>query len=372
MWLYVPSVCSPGSEASTSALRSPARLAAFATWNGKRTAPRFWSRAWATHSWLRRLSGLTLPHSTAVAGVESWISSLRALPASPTASPDPGEDLPTEKRGGFVLGHVARIIGELGAPLVFMENVADWIAGGFFRDFGERLFRLGYRIPPPLLVTARQVGAPHLRERAFVLVYRDGHGLRELRRRGLHSERPAGGFTDDGGAELGDAARGGCGVVGHAALAGRGGHVDGDGVDVGDAHGERSHGRANRIEVGRQAAAPSADRRGTVPGTSRARLPLAESRELSGPQRHDEGGAAPELCRALFPPGPDATDEWRRIVIEYPDLAPAVEPGFCVLVDGVAYVVDASRAPQLRATGNGVVPLAAGIAFDFLLSEIGL
>lgn len=277
-----------------------------------------------------------------------------------------------DERGGFVLGHVARIIGELGAPLVFMENVADWIAGGFFRDFGERLFRLGYRIPPPLLVTARQVGAPHLRERAFVLVYRDGHGLRELRRRGLHSERPAGGFTDDGGAELGDAARGGCGVVGHAALAGRGGHVDGDGVDVGDAHGERSHGRANRIEVGRQAAAPSADRRGTVPGTSRARLPLAESRELSGPQRHDEGGAAPELCRALFPPGPDATDEWRRIVIEYPDLAPAVEPGFCVLVDGVAYVVDASRAPQLRATGNGVVPLAAGIAFDFLLSEIGL
>lgn len=44
-----------------------------------------WSRAWKRDSWLRRLSGLTLPPSTLDHLAASWIASLRATPASPTA-----------------------------------------------------------------------------------------------------------------------------------------------------------------------------------------------------------------------------------------------------------------------------------------------
>lgn len=47
--------------------------------------PQHWLRAWKKTDSIRRLSGLTLPHSTACDGVASWICSLRARPANPTA-----------------------------------------------------------------------------------------------------------------------------------------------------------------------------------------------------------------------------------------------------------------------------------------------
>ena len=47
--------------------------------------PQHWSREWAKGSWLRLLSGTTLPPSTADAGVDAWISSLRATRASLSA-----------------------------------------------------------------------------------------------------------------------------------------------------------------------------------------------------------------------------------------------------------------------------------------------
>lgn len=47
-----------------------------------------WSLAWKKGSWLRLLSGTTLPPSTADAGLESWISSLRDTRASRSVSQD--------------------------------------------------------------------------------------------------------------------------------------------------------------------------------------------------------------------------------------------------------------------------------------------
>ena len=55
-----------------------------------------------------------------------------------------------------------------------------------------------------------------------------------------------------------------------------------------------------------------------------------------------------------------------------PNLAPAIEPGLCLLVDGTPMVLDASRRNQLRAAGNGCVPLAASLAFVILAGEAGL
>ena len=57
-----------------------------------------WPRAWKRATWLRRLSGLTLPRSTLEHGAASFIASLRAIPASPTALLESGS-VPTMTAG---------------------------------------------------------------------------------------------------------------------------------------------------------------------------------------------------------------------------------------------------------------------------------
>jgi DNA (cytosine-5)-methyltransferase 1 len=101
-----------------------------------------------------------------------------------------------------------------------------------------------------------------------------------------------------------------------------------------------------------------------------ARREIAESPELRGSRGRAEGRATRELC-GPFAPGP--TDpRWGDIIREFPWLAPATEPGVCLLADGLTVVVDESRRHQLRATGNGAVPLAAAVAFSVLAREAGL
>jgi len=96
VWLYVPTTSpssrsAPGAEASTSDSDSPsAMLARSVTWSGKLSLPRVWSRRWAKVSWMTRLSGVTLPPSTACRGVASWIASCRAGRARPTRWPAAG------------------------------------------------------------------------------------------------------------------------------------------------------------------------------------------------------------------------------------------------------------------------------------------
>jgi hypothetical protein len=91
MWLHVPGIasnCAPGSAGSGSASTSPnLQAAASLTWRGKHLQQPAWSRAWKRATWLRRLSGLTLPPSTLEHGAERWIASCQATRASRTASP---------------------------------------------------------------------------------------------------------------------------------------------------------------------------------------------------------------------------------------------------------------------------------------------
>ena len=68
--------------------------------------------------------------------------------------------------------HVARIVGEVGPPFVFLENVAHHLRLGFPEVAGD-LVGLGYRLAAGLF-TAAEVGAPHRRERLFILAHREG------------------------------------------------------------------------------------------------------------------------------------------------------------------------------------------------------
>ena len=111
-WLYLPETCFPSapvSEALNSASLSPLQAgerlhAASATWRGKHQPPQVWSRRWRQGGFIRLLSGLTLPHSTADAGVDAWISLLAAIRARTTATPEGalGQMAPVSSHQRFV------------------------------------------------------------------------------------------------------------------------------------------------------------------------------------------------------------------------------------------------------------------------------
>ncbi|MCA3642504.1 MAG: DNA cytosine methyltransferase, partial [Methylobacterium sp.] len=67
--------------------------------------------------------------------------------------------------------HVARIIGEIKPPFVFLENVAHHLRLGF-PEVASGLVGMGYRLAAGLF-TAAEVGAPHKHERLFILAIRE-------------------------------------------------------------------------------------------------------------------------------------------------------------------------------------------------------
>jgi len=92
-----------------------------------------------------------------------------------------------------------------------------------------------------------------------------------------------------------------------------------------------------------------------------------------------DGRTEQESCRPtsefrdgeLFAPGP-SDPRWGAIVAARPWLAPATKSGVRVLADGAPAPLDASRRDQLRAVGNGAVPLCASLAFVILAREAGM
>lgn len=68
--------------------------------------------------------------------------------------------------------HIARIVREIKPPVCFFENVGGHLRLGF-EQVHDDLQRMGYRVKAGLF-TAAEVGAPHKRERLFILAYREG------------------------------------------------------------------------------------------------------------------------------------------------------------------------------------------------------
>lgn len=91
MWILpdsMYSVSAPVSEDSTLELsRRCLRLEQSVTWRGKLSAASTWLKRWRRLSWIKRLCGRILPHSTAQLGVDEWISSLGESRASRIALP---------------------------------------------------------------------------------------------------------------------------------------------------------------------------------------------------------------------------------------------------------------------------------------------
>ncbi|CAJ5291607.1 gp67 [Burkholderia pseudomallei] len=326
------------------------------------------------------------------------------------------------KRSGLFF-RVADIADDCGAWLLVLENVSGIIsatASVADETEGELAERAASRVVGELAdrgwdaewthLRASDVGGSHQRERWFCIAWRMGDARLqhvELQQRRVWPKHPSAGDhmgnagrkcdganepiavaecrrASDAGVScscMADAARDGW-CEGRSESARQFGRSDvaEHGGAVGNA--ERPERRAFSV-CGR-----SGDTRqdGERQATGRARVgnaPLGDANEQRKQQSDYEVGAESRersrdgACRAgggfldLFAPGP-IDDRWPRIIANRPDLAPAIEPGVRMLVDGVAYVVDESRNHQLRQVGNGVVPLQAAVAIVTLARRAGL
>ena len=319
MWLVVPG-CSPSpqeQEDSTSVsgwlFEALERSATLRT-NSRHA--RSWRLAWRKERWIQRLCGRTPTPSTATRGVERWISSLRDIPASHSASPANDSD--------------SRIPATSGPPSFgsSMRCVHEESSLRFVGLVLPDLRRAGYGNAEAILAPASAVGAPHKRKRLFAVA--DAQSGQWCQQRGL-SPGPAGGS-----APLVDVVGTRWTPTGERRWQHAGAEPEaGGGAGLGDAHGgERSGGQAGRYRAER-------------------------GEGLSG--RRGRAGMD-------WPPGPDDTGGWSRVDERFWPALP--EPALRRVADGVARGMDLSRSDRLRIAGNGVVPQQAALAISILLEQM--
>jgi DNA (cytosine-5)-methyltransferase 1 len=238
----------------------------------------------------------------------------------------PCQDISVAGRGAGIGGErsglwseFARLIGELRPRYVLVENVAALLGRGMGVVLGD-LSALGYDAEWQI-ISAADMGAPHRRERVWIVAYPGGEGRREVVR-GAHGDEGAHGpqhlqlaCGDGAQRDVADAARLQSGRSEQRAERERTGS-GGEPLAVADTIGARLEGRP---DLSRDAAdqQPPAEQSGAVPDAGR--LP---------PARYGRGlGEAGER------------DWW------------LVEPDVGRVAHGVA-----SRVDRLRSLGNALVP----------------
>jgi DNA (cytosine-5)-methyltransferase 1 len=243
----------------------------------------------------------------------------------------------------WIWPEIARIVREVGPGVVFVENVPGLIGDGLATVLGD-LAGLGYDAEWGVL-GASEVGAPHRRRRIFILAHADLGWWRASARGGGGEGEPVLGEGPGGpglgGGLLADTGRIRVSGMEPQSIAGRGAPTAARraGAELADAV------RDGSVSPGSAAAV----REGEVP-------PIIET--------HWRAGAD------LWPPGPDDGARWNRILARWPELAPATQPEVCGVADGVAgRLVESVRTDRLHLLGNGVVPLAAALAFRILLGR---
>lgn len=253
------------------------------------------------------------------------------------------------KRSGLFFD-ILDLADDCGAGGLFLENVsaiATATASAVDEAEGELFERAAARVVGELAdrgwdaewitLSASDVGASHGRARWFCLAWRrmadTGHGPRT--HQPINIGRGSRQANDCPGGQVVDDAQ-------RVELAGK------------RVHARSRHAGPGASDVDGASAA--------VADISEQGLSDTKQQEPCGSWAGHEGRAAPELRGTpLFAPGP-IDPRWPGVVANRPDLAPAVKPGVRLLADGMAYLVDESRAHQLRQVGNGVVPLQAAVA----------
>ena len=271
--------------------------------------------------------------------------------------------------------HVARIIREIEPPFVFLENVAHHLRLGF-PEVATGLVGMGYRLAAGLF-TAAEVGAPHKRERLFILAIREDDDLADparLLRDPVERWEPDGDAAALADAE-GQRERESADETNALAVGGRARDEPGnERRDVADAA-DRQLPQPGRRQETRKGSGRNGSGLADADGDGRKQAERGQSQDgRSDPCQSDvddadgtgsqgwgddTGQHAGE--RAAWPPGPGDADGWAEYLRSAPNLEPAVRRG----VDGLAHRVD-----RLRLCGNGVVPLVAAHALRTLAAEL--
>lgn len=301
-----------------------------------------------------------------------------------------------------------RVAVESEAPLVFFENVAGLLShnqGRTFRGMCADLGRVGYRVEAPSgvpvfgLFSAEEVGAPHRRQRVFLLAYaerllderRRGHGLvfaPPPERAGDQRER-GGDPADDRVEALADAESQRPGEAGRLRSVGS---KDGSRRSVEALADDDDDGREGERRIGildRLRQALRHDAHGScgeavvhAEGLSEREPHVGvEQGHLATDARGSGSRSTPRPAR--WPPLPDDRDAWRAVLAVRPDLEPALpstrtEPKVCRMAHGAPRLLDGDpmrdRIDRLRALGNAVNPDTAEKAtrelFGRLLRDI--
>lgn len=249
---------------------------------------------------------------------------VREVGAANLVSPDlicggyPCQDVSSAGKGAGLGGErsglwfeFARIVGELRPTWVVVENVASgaqrWV-DTICADLGRR----GYAVLP-IPLSAADVGAPHRRERIFVVAYAVGDIVREQQQR--QPRRRAGGIRDEGQAESVD-----------------------DGSTGASANSDRDR-KPSQPRFDEMASEPTSSSPGDGDATDSGGSVV-------------EGQRQPSRTRALVV---DSCRAWS----EGP-----TQPPVCGVDDGVP-----QRVARLRALGNAVVPQCAEV-IGWVIREI--
>ena len=234
--------------------------------------------------------------------------------------------------------HIFRLVREIRPRSIFLENVPGLLHGGIEHVLGD-LASVGFDAEW-ISLRASDVGAPHRRERVFLMAYRNVIGRNDGRhRRRRDRSVPTKEWELTQTASVGANGQSGAGEGSEA---------------LGNAESERLEGGARA----RSKETRSGQTVGTMGNTDSQRRRTQGDSELT-PAGIGRG------CRPFpWPPGPGSIEDWREVIEVRPDLAPAVKPKVRGVADGVARGL--ARTQQLRILGNGVVPQQAALAFQIL------
>jgi site-specific DNA-cytosine methylase len=404
VWMHVPSPScpsAPASECSTLDSEQLSLLERFATSSGKHSPPPSWSRLWKAASWIRRLSGLTSAPSTLARGAAEWIASLPACPASPTAQP-------ASRKATKTAGAGATVTAPSPTPSESSTSVAPPWSGSRTSQPGlwGDSFDLSAKHYADWVTSSKDLSSALRRTLALRMSVSACSSWPTTTAGDSVSTGSADYSTESGrhsGTTLTDAIRTwktphGMAGIDHTGKAGGGGEfaAQAERWQTPNAqlfNSRRQVGGEERQDLlGGQAAkwmTPNVPNGGRSTdhaelvgqtlyhGDKKVQLGLeSQSRNWPSPMARDHKGGGRDDTEegrkephghaglaggSLFAPGP-LDPRWPRIVADYPHLAPATEPGVRGVADGFAWLVDESRRHQLRAIGNGAVPLCFAVA----------
>jgi len=250
-------------------------------------------------------------------------------------------------------GEVYRIAEELGYPTLFLENVPG-IMRFYYDNIRPSLQEMGYTVKEGLF-TANETGAPHRRQRLFILAYTPSSGIGDIARKarrklGIEDVRQGDRQTctvrtQTTGGELADSKH--------------------DGLTASKVREGQSGTIHDRCEEGTD---NTRQPTGVHPPRN-APEELADSEcigtqgEATGQQPTEQwiDHHCEEVFYPLYPPGPTDHEGWSYLL----DIMPEAQPAFCNVLDGTPKGV----ARRLQAAGNGVIPLLAAYSFLYLTRD---